>query len=215
MKETLHTNNASINSHGSQRIWFITVISLLCGMMLGFFSFDHVRQSLVQESLTATELQHNESLVILLDRLDLMKGELQECLEDDSQSVEAAELRGKLAAHLDLETKNQQLLEELETTHHQLDEAVRALHVKEEEYAHLGEIVDKQVADLDVAAKESAELKERSSSLSQQRNSMARKIKALNAQVEMLNAKVEDYDRQIDSFKNRIQLREAFNCKEE
>jgi chromosome segregation ATPase len=183
--------------------------------VLGFYSFDYVRESLVQETLAGTELRHNETLDILLDRLDVMKGELQECLEDDSQGVEAAELRGKLAAHLDVETKNKKLQEQLEKTHRQLDETTRALQVKEQEYLHLGEIVDKQVAELDLAAKESAQLKERASSLSQQRNSLTRKFKTLDAQVEMLNAKVQDYERQINSFKQRIQIREAFNTKEE
>lgn len=170
---------------------------------------------MVQESLAGTELRHNETLEILLDRLDVMKGELQECLEDDSQGVEAAELRGKLAAHLSVETKNQQLQEQLETTHRQLDEVTRSLQVKEQEYLHLGEIVDKQVIELETVAKEAALLKERSSNLSQQRNSMTRKVKEMHVHVEMLNAKVEDYERQIDTFKNRIQLREGFDCKEE
>jgi hypothetical protein len=184
----------------TKREKYIAAVAIILGFTFGvvMFAFSFGRQ--FSHSLEDWELQHNDTLETLRHRLELVTQEKQTCLEDDTQALELAELRGKLTARSTLVRQVEELGEE-----------TRA---REQEYFQLRGVIDRQTSEMEMSSNAHDQLTERLARVSEQRSGLTRQLKTLSGKVQELNTQVEEYELQTGRYQDRIRQRESFLCKE-
>jgi chromosome segregation ATPase len=184
----------------TKRELYIAVLAALIGFTFGVSTFALSFGRRVSLSLEDWEIQHIHTMDDLRDRLELVTREKKECLEDDTQGLELAELRGKLTARSTLMRRVEELIEETR--------------LREQEYFELQDTIERQTTEMEMSSKAKDQLTERMGRLSQQRSELTRQLKGLNRQVHELTTQVDDYQVQTTRYQDRIRQRESFLCKE-
>jgi len=202
------------------------IMVFLGGVMFGVILFSAIFHPKFSGTLHRIAIQHNATLQLFQDRVDVAVQETQACLDDDTSSKELAELRAEFVnfekQQEEVQRAQRELVEREARCESELEaQAVRILELKEEtitrerEYFEQKDSIDRQAAELESLSKERDMLHERTTRLSEQRTGLTKQLKGVSRQLDELGRKAGECDRQIYRFHNRIKQRENFLCREE
>lgn len=199
----------------TKRDKYVAAVAAMIGFTLGVLLFAVTLGRQYSHSLEDWEVRHNATLQAMQEKVDLVTLEKRKCLDDvDTQVLAVAELRGKLAARTKMVEQAEELQVELEARGRRVKELVEETRLREQEYYELRGIIDQQAAEMETKSKMCGQVEERATRLTEQRGGLTRQLKALDGRVHELNTQVGEHELETRRYRDRIQQRESFLCKE-
>lgn len=128
----------------TRRFLILLCLTMLgVGAALGFSAFYIVFEFQFSKTVQTMEVKHNETLHLLVKRLETVTAEKQQCLDDPQRAIELGELRAQLTLQRDLSVQYKELsddyeelvdeIEELEGNHKELVQEVEQLDIAVDE----------------------------------------------------------------------------------